>query len=375
MENLSEKEYKLRVERVYQEMQQQQLDALIVYSWKRGQTKYISGYFPNYIANTAAVLVVPGFEPKMYIKFPFDLERARSTSWIATITASGSNEKIAMDICDELAQLENPLRRIGIVGGDGAMEEIPYSFVQYIKDQFLEVEIIDARDIFSKLRIIKSPFEAELISQSATIADKAIRQARKMVAPGVTEMDIVVEAESYIRKNGGGQHLVVIAAPGNRNLIRPATTRKIELGEDIILEAAVEAQGYWSQVAATFYCGDPPAEQQRIVTAVCEAYSTTVAAMHPGMNCAQVAQISIDCIKEFGYGDYIEQDFGHAIGLDLPEPPRLELSDHTLLQEGMIIVVHPAVRVKGVGSAFIGGTTLITSAGAQELHQITDFYQ
>jgi Xaa-Pro dipeptidase len=63
---------------------------------------------------------------------------------------------------------------------------------------------------------------------------------------------------------------------------------------------------------------------------------------------------------------------GHGIGIDLPEPPRIEPEDLTRLEPGMALVIHPAVRVPGVGGAFLGGTVRIGEDGPETLHTIPE---
>jgi Xaa-Pro dipeptidase len=63
---------------------------------------------------------------------------------------------------------------------------------------------------------------------------------------------------------------------------------------------------------------------------------------------------------------------GHGIGIDLPEPPRIEDADLTRLEAGMALVVHPAVRVPGVGGAFLGGTVLVGEDGPEAIHSIPE---
>ena len=98
-----------------------------------------------------------------------------------------------------------------------------------------------------------------------------------------------------------------------------------------------------------------------------------VAAARPGNTCTDVAAAARMALERAGYGDYIEQDFGHGIGLDLPEPPRIEAEDETPIEPGMVLVIHPAVRVPEVGGAFIGGTVLIGADGPEPIHNISAF--
>jgi Xaa-Pro aminopeptidase len=77
-------------------------------------------------------------------------------------------------------------------------------------------------------------------------------------------------------------------------------------------------------------------------------------------------------LERRGLGQYLEQDLGHGIGIDLPEPPRIEIEDHTPLEAGMALVIHPAVRVPGIGGAFLGGTVLIHDSGPEPIHEIPE---
>jgi Xaa-Pro dipeptidase len=76
-----------------------------------------------------------------------------------------------------------------------------------------------------------------------------------------------------------------------------------------------------------------------------------------------------------GYADYVEHDTGHGIGLDMPEPPRVESGSATLIRPGMALVLHPALRVPGLGGAFVGGTVLIDQDGPLPIHIIPEDLQ
>ena len=92
-----EKHFKTRLEKIRTAMQVETLDGLLVYSWKRGQVRYVSGYHPNYVANVAVVVIPVSARPAMWIRFAFDLERAQKQSWIEEIFASGNMNRLALD--------------------------------------------------------------------------------------------------------------------------------------------------------------------------------------------------------------------------------------------------------------------------------------
>ena len=61
--------------------------------------------------------------------------------------------------------------------------------------------------------------------------------------------------------------------------------------------------------------------------------------------------------------------FGHGIGLDNSEPPRISTASADTLSVGMAIVLHPTEYGKKV-AVFLGNTYLIETHGAERLSRI-----
>jgi Xaa-Pro dipeptidase len=365
-------EYLQRVKRLRGEMASRGLEALLFYSWKRGQIPYISGYYPNYIANVAMVLLPKVAEPAMLIRFPFDLERARTASWIQDIRASGNVLNMAQHFAEACKKRNILTGRIGLVTGDNVMDEMPRSLSEALHNEMDRITWVEAGDLIQSARLIKSPAEFDALRRSARLADFGARAASKAIQPGRSEYEIVAAAEGEMRRRGADAHLVVIASKGETELIGPPEDKTLEVGDNVIVEIAVQVQGYWTQTAQVFYVGGPNSDQSKIYRDTYLAYKTAVETIRPGVPCSDVAQAIKACLERAGYSENIEQDFGHGIGLDLPEPPRIELKDNTVIREGMVLVVHPAVRKPGTGGAFIGGTVLVHADRTETLHEITE---
>jgi len=365
-------EYLHRVQRLRGEMTSRGLDALLFYGWKRGQIPYISGYYPNYIANVAMVLLPQEGEPAMWIRFPFDLERAKAVSWITDIRASGNVLNMAQHCAEACKRKNLAAGRIGLITGDNVMDEMPRSLHAALQSEMHQVTWVEAGDLLQNARLIKSPAEFEALRRSARLADDGARAACKAIRLGCSEYEIVAAAESEMRRKGADAYLVVIASKGVTELIGPPEHKTLEVGDNVIFEIAVQVHGYWAQTAQVFYVGGPSPDQARIYRDTYLAYKTAVEMVRPGVSCSEVAQTIEASLKQAGYGDGIEQDFGHGIGIDLPELPRVELKDNTVIQEGMVLVIHPAVRQLGIGGAFIGGTVLIHADSSEPLHEIPE---
>ncbi len=366
-------EHRQRAAQLRADMAAEKLDALLIYSWKRGQVRYISGYHPNYVANVAMVALPCEGSPALLIRFPFDLERARRESWIEDVTASGNLLNLAIDSAAALRQRRLSSGRLGLVTGDHIMDEMPHSLYMRLERELPRATLVGAGHLFRKARQLKSPAEFELLRASARLVDAGAEAARRALAPGCSEFEVIAAAEAAVRKLGAEEHLAVIASKGVSELIGPPEDKPIEAGDNVIFELAAQKSGYWTQVARVFYVDGPTPDQQAIYQATFSAYEAGVAAARPGNTCADVAAAARLVLERAGYGDYIEQDFGHGIGLDLPEPPNIEAEDETPIEPGMVLVIHPAVRVPEVGGAFIGGTVLIGADGPEPIHSISAF--
>jgi Xaa-Pro aminopeptidase len=72
-------------------------------------------------------------------------------------------------------------------------------------------------------------------------------------------------------------------------------------------------------------------------------------------------------LAEHGLLDAKEYDFGHGVGADTPEHPRLILDTNRMVELGSVIAVHVAIRRPGADTAFVGGPVLVEDSGVREL--------
>lgn len=372
MDRIPLEEYRQRSAQLQAAMVGEGLDALLVYSWKRGHVRYISGYHPNYVANVALLVLPKEGLPALRIRFPFDLERARRESWIEDTAASGSPAKLVTDAAEALHQRGLAGGRIGMVTGDHVIEEMPHSLFALLQQELPQAVLVEAGELLRRERLCKSPAEYELMRLSARLTDAGTEAAHQALKPGATEYEVVAAAEAAMRRLGAESHLVVISSKGVDELVGPPEAKVIEAGDNVILEIAVQKSGYTTQVARVFYAGGPTKSQREIYSAARSAYQVALAEARPGNTCANLAAAIQHTLDRAGLSQYLEQDMGHGIGIDLPEPPRIESKDHTPLEAGMALVIHPAVRVPGVGGAFLGGTVLIHDSVAEPIHTIPE---
>lgn len=370
MENvISVQEYQSRLEMTRQAMAHGGLDALLVYSWKRGQVRYLSGYKPNYVANVAMVVVLPDRDPTLLIRFPFDLERARKVSWLQDVRASGDLEGLVRDCQAILDSAIAPGSFIGLVGGDSVVDELPHQMYEMLSHALPGHRLVPASHILEQARMRKSAAEAELVRESARVADATLATARNVAQAGRSEYELIAAAEATARALGAEEILSVIASAA-WELIRPPEGRLLGENEMLVAEFAVQVGGYFTQVPGVFHTGTPSAEQREMYSVAYAGYLAGVQAACPGHTVGDVARAELAVLENSGWLEWHAYDLGHGDGLDHPEIPVITPESNVPIEPGMVLCIHPGLRKPGVGGVFVGGTVLIGEDGAIPLHQV-----
>ncbi len=362
-------EYELRLSIVRRAMAEMELDALLVYSWKRGQVRYLSGYKPNYVANVAMVVVPPDAEPTLLIRFPFDVERAKKMSWMTDVRASGDLAGLVSDCRAILGRCSSRPGRVGLVGGDSVVDELPHSLYEMLSAALQGWELVSAFSIVEQARLRKSPTEAELVRRSARVADAALAAARQAARAERSEHEVVAAAEAAARALGAEDVLSVIA-PAASELVGPPEQRLLGADEMVVVEFAVQVDGYYSQVPGVFHTGMPTREQHEMYAAAHRGYLAGLQAACPGNTVGDIARAELDALEEAGWLEWHAYDLGHGDGLDHPEIPAITPASTILIEPGMVLCIHPGLRKPGVGGVFVGGTAIVEREGAIPLHEV-----
>src|SRR5205814_9365427 len=99
----------------------------------------------------------------------------------------------------------------------------------------------------------------------------------------------------------------------------------------VVVDFGALAGGYNSDTTRTIVVGEPTLEQTRVIDAVRQAQTESMALMRPGVTADAVDRRAHDVLAgeahAFGHG------LGHGIGLMVHERPSLSPSDQTPLQE------------------------------------------
>ncbi len=223
--------------------------------------------------------------------------------------------------------------------------------------------------VIHRRRMIKSPEEIKKIEDSQAITDAAFTHILPYIREGVTERELALEIEFYMRRNGAENvafELIVAAGKNGSQCHAVPSDYKVQRGDFITMDTGALLDGYHSDMTRTVALGHVSEEQRKIYDTVLKAQLAVIDSVRPGMLCSDVDKLARDIIEKdypgtFGHG------LGHGVGFEIHEWPRFSKLDKTPCEPGMVITDEPGIYIEGFCGVRIEDMLLITPDGCRSL--------
>ncbi len=231
-------------------------------------------------------------------------------------------------------------------------------------------EVISTNNFVTDLRLIKTPQEIEYMREAAALADKAFTYILNVLDAGMTEIEVALELERFLRKQGSeGIAFNIIVASGERSAMPHglASQKVIHMGELVTLDFGAVVNGYHSDMTRTVGMGNVPDDQQALYAAVLETQELALANIAPKKSGKAIDQIARDNFKKHGLEGYFVHSLGHGVGLQIHEGPALSQRKEDFLEPGMMVTVEPGVYIPGKAGVRIEDLVVVTATGCERL--------
>jgi Xaa-Pro dipeptidase len=234
-----------------------------------------------------------------------------------------------------------------------------------------QLDFQSAQEAISRLRIVKSSEEAELMAEAARVAECALAAVLPLIQPGITEKALASKLVSRLYHEGSDPELpfypIVSFAENTANPHAAPTDRVLHDGDLVLFDWGASIGGYFSDITRTFALGDPHPELEQIAQFVREANRAGRAAVKPGVPASQVDRAAREVIEAAGYGEYFTHRTGHGLGREAHEEPYISQFDQTVLEPGMTFTIEPGIYLPGRGGVRIEDNLLVTPEGGRSL--------
>jgi len=325
----------------------------------------------------------------------------------AAMQTFGFDEAYSINQLEELAPqlLANQAQFFYSLGADTAWDSKISAWLNHLRTQArtgvsAPDQIVDVRKILDEMRLIKSPFEIDVMHRSANIAAAAHQRAMQFAKPGMMEYEVEAEFlhEFYRRGAQAPAYTSIVAGGANAcTLHYNANNAQLHDGDLLLIDAGCELDGYASDITRTFPInGKFSPAQKDLYALVLAAQAAAIEKVAPGQhwNAPHEAALrvlaegfidlglcsgTVDAVIESGsYRQFYMHRTGHWLGLDVHDAGEYKTSvgEWRQLEVGMVLTVEPGCYVRpadNVPEEFwnigirIEDDVIVTSAGCEIL--------
>lgn len=228
---------------------------------------------------------------------------------------------------------------------------------------------------------IKTPAEQAAMRTSGQILAKIMNALIAMIAPGVTLLaleqrasELIVAAQAQSAFKGYRGYNNILCTSVNAEVVHcPPTTRRLQDGDIVSLDAGVIYDGLYSDCAVTVPVGTISAAAKRLLAVTrASLYEQAAQYVRPGCTIGDIGQAIQTYVEAAGFS-VVRSLVGHGIGRALHEEPSIpnygESGKGIKLRPGMAIAIEPMVNMGSADVIFQDdGWRVVTSDGQWSAH-------
>lgn len=230
-------------------------------------------------------------------------------------------------------------------------------------------ELIPLDTWLEPFRRIKTPEEIQKLRDNFRLTDVGHAAARRAVQIGATEID-VWNAAHYAIEKAAGQRVPLgndcVVGYRHDNIGGAPLANEIRAGDSVIVDLSTLLHGYWSDSCATYYAGEPSAQQRALHQTAQRALTFAIALVKPGAVAREIDAQVREFMRRAGVPVYPHHT-GHSLGVTSHEDPRIVPYNEMTLQENMVVMLEPGIYFPGETSVRLEEAVLVTRDGAEIL--------
>ncbi len=306
-------------------------------------------YFTGLTQIECAAIIIPSSGEPSAITLQLDSEYLEEESGIKTYGYQFPKETLA-------SKTVEIIKKYGLHEPKIGFERYFVDFALYdrLRKNISEENFVGAGDILYRVRSIKEPQEVELMRKAAFAVCKGMEEAIKNVRPGITELDVLAEAEYAMLKAGSsGSSFRPQIVSGERSLLtHPCASNKIiNEGEIAVIHLGSTYQGYCAKMCRTVAVGEIANEQERVYNILLKAQEQALTALRPGVTSDRVDAAARAVIEEAGFGDNYLDHVGYGVGIRQSEfYPIIGRGITDIIEAGMVVdLLLPTIYCDDIG--------------------------
>lgn len=316
-------------------------------------------YFSGFESSAGALLITTEM-PYLIVDFRYHTAASANTEGFLPVMSERSN----LITAGELAA------RHGIKSLAYEEDFVTISAFDALRKAFPDAELMRASKHMAAMRMQKDEREIRSIRAAQELADKTFSHVLGLIRPGMTERELALETEYYMRKIGAQKPAFDTIAVSGPNTAKPhgvATGRAIQNGDFVTLDFGCMVDGYRSDMTRTVAVGYADERMKSVYQTVLDAQLAALAGIRAGMNGAEADALARDLIEKAGYAGCFGHGLGHGVGIDIHEEPRFSPFYNDPVGKNTVMTVEPGIYIKDEFGVRIEDMVVLTDDGYENL--------
>jgi len=200
-----------------------------------------------------------------------------------------------------------------------------------------------------ELRSIKSTFEINQIKKSVDILSNAINIAKKIIKPGISEIDLKIELDYQIINNGAEDiSFDTIVLFGSRTIYphgHPKRSSILKNNDIIQIDCGSRFEGYCSDLSRVFFIGKYSKYMKNIYDIILSIQKDAIFMSVSGMKISSIENFVLSELSKYNLNQYYLHRTGHGVGIEIHEKPGISKLNTCFLKPGNIITIEPGIYI------------------------------
>lgn len=209
----------------------------------------------------------------------------------------------------------------------------------------------------NRMIFLKSDEEIELLRNCNLIVAKTLAEVAKLIAPGVTTLQLDKRAEEFIRDNGAVPNFLgyggfpnAICTSVNDQVVHGIPSEKVILkeGDIVSIDCGAAKDGFNGDSAYTFCVGEVDPKIIDLLRTTKQALYKGIEQAYEGKRLGDIGFAIQTYCEERDYS-VVREMVGHGVGRKLHESPEVpnygRKGNGTMLKAGMTIAIEPMINL------------------------------
>ncbi len=319
-----------------------------------------------------------GFERLFAVAVPVDGEPSIIVPLLDAEIAAGASAGLpvrsydaASDGFGELAEALVGARRVGV-------EEDHLTLAR--RDRLAELGVVaePAGAAIMRLRARKDTAELDAIRATCAAIATVYEALWERLRPGVTEIETNAWVAYQLAQAGASEsHPLVLFGANAANPHGSPSARPLAAGDVVCADVSASIDGYWGDLTRCATAGPASDWARDAWSVICEAQDRAIAACRAGTPARDVDTAQREVVATRADLGAVLHGAGHAMGIEIHEPPFLVPRTADPLEAGHVLTIEPGLYATGVGGvrveddvAVTDGDPLLLSELPRELREL-----